>query len=254
MNHSLFQLIDPASDRPNGVGPWGAVAAAEALSFAADSVVAVPIWRATLPDDALFAAAELAAAERILDADRAALAMTPSRLATLCQTQSVGPSFAAGAGEPPPEQSLLAFLYAAELRASTVSFGSAGDDALPAEARGALVQIQALVAQAIATVSNFAVVETVLSGRTLGRTTVSWTGQVGTVLALGVLPDQAVLHQRTLRLALQSRLTLLQTFATVTRGAGIVLTMASSPAGALMALPAAWRFLKDLFHEQRSNL
>jgi hypothetical protein len=84
--------------------------------------------------------------------------------------------------------------------------------------------------------------------------TVSWTGQVGTVLALGVLPDQAVLHQRTLRLALQSRLTLLQTFATVTRGAGIVLTMASSPAGALMALPAAWRFLKDLFHEQRSNL
>jgi hypothetical protein len=248
-----FQLIDPASASPNGVGPWGAVAAVEELSFAADSAVAVPIWRATLPDDAVAAAAQLQAAEAMLHADRVALANTPQRLATLRQSQAAGPSFSGAGNEAPPEQGVLALLNAAELRANSVSFSSAEADAVPEEARGAFAQIQALSAQVLETVSNFALVETVQAGRTLGRTRVSWTGHVGTVLAVGTLPEQAILHRRTLRLALQSRLTLLQTFATVTRGAGIVVTMASSPAGALVALPAAWRFVKDLFQESRAD-
>ncbi|NJM07923.1 hypothetical protein HC891_19625 [Candidatus Gracilibacteria bacterium] len=248
----FFQLIDPASDIPNSVGPWAAQPAPPEIAFAAESdMLPVPVWRATFADDRLEAHEAIAAAEAILHADRGALAITPHRLDALRQSQTSGPSFGSAADTALPEQGLLALLGAAELRASGVSFGSANDEAMPDEARGAFAQVQALTAQVVQTISNFAVVETVVAGRKLGRTTVSWTGQVSTVLAVGVLPNQVVLHRRTLRLALQSRLTLLHTFATVTRGASIVVTLAVSPLGALLALPAAWRFVTDLFQEQR---
>jgi hypothetical protein len=50
-------------------------------------------------------------------------------------------------------------------------------------------------------------------------------------------------------LALGSRAALLKTFGTVMRGAAIIAALTSSPVGAALALPAAWRFVEQLRDE-----
>jgi hypothetical protein len=82
---------------------------------------------------------------------------------------------------------------------------------------------------------------------------VSWTGDVRSLIAAGLAPDQDALHRRSLALAMRSRAALLRTFAVVMRGATIVALMASSPLGAARALPAAWRFVDDLLREERAR-
>lgn len=238
---ALFELIDQ-SGMTVGPGPWR-VRPAGAASFAVPQGTE-PLWRAELPAGAAGLAA-LAIAEGELDRHEAALAATPGRIDALA---AAGSAASFGAERlPAPERQLLAVLD--ELRGgaagpSAASFG-VRERAMPewSEAEG---RLRAFIAQVQEAVSSFAVVETRVEGLLVARTSVSWTGDVRSLLGGATLSGSAGLHQRTLRLALRSRATLLKTFGTVMRGAAIVAAMTGSPAGAVLALPAAWRFLEQL--------
>jgi hypothetical protein len=57
------------------------------------------------------------------------------------------------------------------------------------------------------------------------------------------------LHLQALRLAVRSRLLRLQLFATVTGGAARLSLLLASPAGAWLALPAAWKYVTEILNQ-----
>jgi hypothetical protein len=83
----------------------------------------------------------------------------------------------------------------------------------------------------------------------LGQTTVSWSGDVNTVWRVGLSPEDVKLHQRTLALALQSRDTLLQILVMATQFAVKLSVLLAMPGGAILALPAAWKFINQVLAE-----
>jgi hypothetical protein len=91
-------------------------------------------------------------------------------------------------------------------------------------------------------------VETRAEGRLLARTIVGWGGDAGTAWAVPFDPAAATLHGRTLALALAARATLLRRLALAARGAA-TLGALLAPGGALLALPAAWRFIGEVVDE-----
>lgn len=241
---ALFELIDPAGAQA-APGPWQArpaPPAAEGLAFGATGGPAAPVWRADLPDDDGAALAALAAGEAELLRYEAAVAAAPARLGALVG----GAASFGGPGLPAAERRLLADLDALRAGPGAASFGTGGGAPPWAEAEG---RVRAFVAQAQGAIVNLAVVETRVAGALVARTSVSWTGDVRTLLPAAAPGRHAALHRSTLGLALRSRTGLLRTFGTVLRGAAIVATMAGSPAGALLALPAAWRFVEELLEE-----
>jgi hypothetical protein len=239
-----FELIDPAGG-PAPPGPWEAQPAPAASFGAADEVEQAPVWRVSLPADPVAAWAELAGAEAGLRAQEAAVATAPGRLRALA-AQGGATSFGAA---PAPEARLLALL--GELRGDgAASFGAAGE-------QGELARIQerfrAFVDQVQDAAGSFAVVETRLAERLVARSRVGWTGDMRSLLGAGLTAHEGAVHRRSVALALRSRAALLRTFAAVVRGATIVALMVSSPAGAVAALPAAWRFVDDLLREERGQ-
>jgi hypothetical protein len=240
---ALFELIDPAGG-PAPPGPWEA-RPAPAASFGADEAGQAPVWRVSLPADPAAAWAELADAEAGLRAQEAAVAAAPQRLRTLV-AQGAAASFGAA---PAPEGRLLALV--GELRGDgAASFGAA-------DGQGDLARIQerfrTFVGQVQDAAGSFAVVETRLAERLVARSSVGWTGDIRSLLGAGLSAHEGAVHRRSVALALRSRAALLRTFAAVVRGATIVALMVSSPAGAVAALPAAWRFVDDLLREERGQ-
>lgn len=245
-----FELIDPRG-APAPPGPWQTRAAAASFSSAGGAEAAAPVWRIDLPADPLAALADLAAAEAQLGRHEAALAATPERIAALAASGGAV-SFSAQ-GLPAPERQLLAMLNAQQppmggpAGASAFSIGQ--DEASSwAEAEQ---RFRAFAGQVQDAVTNFAVVETLIEGLLVARTSVGWTGDMRSLLATSPRARYSGLHRRSLGLALGSRTALLKTFGTVMRGAALVAVMAGSPAGAVMALPAAWRFVEQLLGDLR---
>ncbi len=95
-------------------------------------------------------------------------------------------------------------------------------------------------------VGHYAWVETRTQGQLLGQTAVSWTGDANTVWQEGLDPAQMALHQRTLTLALASRDTVIRTFILVASGAARLSVLLATPGGAILALRAAWKFVKQV--------
>lgn len=234
---ALFEVIDP-NNGPAPPGPWE-TRAAPATSFSAGEAQA-PVWRVSLPADTNAASGALLAAETQLRRQEAAVDQAPVRLRVLAARGGAA-SFSTGGG---PETRLVALLNSGEGRGA-VSFGAGDDGGLA----GAQQRFRAFVRQVQDAVGNFAVVETLVEQRLVARSAVSWTGDLRSLLGAELAPAQERLHQRSLGLAMRSRVALLRTFGIVVRGASIVALMATSPAGAIYALPAAWRFVDDLLRE-----
>jgi hypothetical protein len=94
-------------------------------------------------------------------------------------------------------------------------------------------------------------VETQVGKKTLALTRVGLSGDFETAWRSPSTPDQAQLHQRTLSLTLGSRLVLLQLLAQTGAGAATLVAKFSLPGGAIMALPAAWRFIQDVIGQSQ---
>ncbi|HMQ33976.1 MAG TPA: hypothetical protein PKD53_24805 [Chloroflexaceae bacterium] len=244
-----FELIDAAGGL--APGPWRARPAGPA-SFGAggEDAPAGPVWLVDLPADRAAAAAALALAEADLRRHEAAVDGAPARIAALA-TGGGAASFGAG-GLAAPERELLAMLD--ELRAGPAgepgaSFG-AGAGTGWAEAAG---RLRAFIAQARETAGSYAVVETRVAGVLAARTSVGLAGDMRSLVGRAALGETAALHRSSLALALRSRAALLKTCGTALRGAAIVATMVGSPAGAVLALPAAWRFVERLLEDLRGE-
>ncbi|MFV9505674.1 MAG: hypothetical protein AB4911_14055 [Oscillochloridaceae bacterium umkhey_bin13] len=221
---------------PPPPGPWACEAnPAVSFSLGAGAEPEPPRWCADLPADLAQAQADLAVAEADLARQEAALSLVPTRMALLQATAGAA-SFSLAQMDP-AEQELLTLV---QLPATEM---------LPADHEAMLTRFRAFVAQVQEAASNLAVVETRVNGRLLARTRVGWTGDLHHLSQPGLPVAQVQLHQRTLGLALGSRRTLIHSFGIVLRGAAIAGAMASSPLGAAMALPAAWRFVQQLLRE-----
>lgn len=245
---ATFQLIDLAG-APPPAGPWQA-RPAEAASFGAGAADDDgPLWLVDLPASRPAALAALAAAEADLRRHAAAIEGAPARIGALAATAGAA-SFAAGR-LPAPERQLLAMLDELGGPAGAPAAAFSTRSAEPPAWAEAAERFQAFAAQVQRAVATYAVVETRVDGLLVARSSVGWTGDLRSLLGATALTGQAGLHRRSLALALGSRAALLKTFGTVMRGAAIVALMAGSPAGAVMALPAAWKFVEQLLSELR---
>lgn len=235
--NAVFTVIEPLPAAIAPPGPWQAQAVGSSFSLGEQPDV---IWQARLPDDPAAAQAALRAALAQLGAHEAALATVELRLQRVA---SGAVSFSSAL--PPAEQALLNGLWAAQPEGA--SFGLS--DTLQAQWQAAQEQIAALTAQAREALGGYATVETVQGERLIGRTRINWHGDARSLLIAGIDATQAALHYQTLALALRSRAGLLRLIGLVGRGAAIVATMVTSPAGALMALPAVWQFVQEVVAE-----
>lgn len=221
-----------------------------ALSFAAGEEQEAPRWLLELDEDP--GAAErrlLALAEQARQARRR-LDTVPGRLDALLRRglpRPAEPSFstAVSGGLPDAERNLLH--WTAPTRGE-VSF-AAGErpdlGRLHDEIEDAIKRVTRLV-------THVAWVETRAGGRLLGQTVVGWTGATRTLRSADATCEQTLLHQRNVTVALASRLGLLRMMVVVGQGAALLLS-ATSGVGAAAALPAVWRFVRQVLEEVKTR-
>ena len=110
-------------------------------------------------------------------------------------------------------------------------------------------QFKSLLNQINHEVLHYAWVETVLLGQLLARTSVGWSGDAKTIWRESVSAEQIALHRRTLRFATRSRALKMRLAMTITGGAAKVAALMTNPAGAVLVLPAVYRYVKQILSQ-----
>jgi hypothetical protein len=149
----------------------------------------------------------------------------------------------AAAADGQPEAELRRLV--AELPAALAAPAGEADFALPGSSglwRQVTAEAGAFLAQLDAAATARGRVETEQAGRMIATTVLGWPGDLRTVWRSASGADQLALHQRAVDLVLESRLVLVRTAVTVLRASALVLTLLT-PGGALLAFPAALRFV-----------
>ena len=228
----------------------GMAYAASANADAAGNAKEVPIWRLDLPADPELAEEALAKRQDLLLASQTALDDVPRRIADLVQhsraTGGVGLSFAPALAEalPDPEAEALGLLHTLELPTVGVSF------ALGSEEQHGLDQVftqfKLDMDNLVRLVTHFAWVETQQGDRLIGRSIVSWSGDLDTLWQSGLALQACELHQRSLHQALASRNLLLHAAVVTVRSAAKLAVLLTTPGGAVLAIPVAWKFIKEV--------
>ena len=151
-----------------------------------------------------------------------------------------------------PEASALELLAQAQAleQGRPVSFGVEG---FASEAwEKARDEFEAFLGQLQREVLNLAWVETSAGTLLLARTVVGWSGDSDTLWAGDATPEQKQLHRRALATAVKSRLLRLRIFSTVTSGAAKLALLFTTPAGAVLALPAAWKYVNEILQQVKT--
>jgi hypothetical protein len=243
-----LQLLDTTTAAaPPGVFSRWEAAPDEPLSFSAPDDI--PVWSVNVSADLTQATAQLEAELAQVTGATDGLSVAEARLAALVENApGAGLSFDSSATPmPPAERELLATLE--QLRAGepgSVSFGLRPDGAALAEAEEKFKNVLARLTQSLA---YYAFVETKIEGHMLCRTTLNWSSDAQTVWQRGLPEEQSDLHRRTLELAVQSRAALMRTVALTAQSALKISTLLALPGGALLALPAAWKFINAVLSE-----
>jgi hypothetical protein len=229
-------------------GPSGGVAFGPAE---VDSEADVPRWQVDLPADVELAEAQLKQAEEMLARSDKRLEEIPDRfdqlvsLAEKPRQVSFGID-SAGTAIGDPEVEALRLLGVLEPQAA-VSFGLLD---VPRETWDqARSQFQNAIDRILRLVAYYAWVETRTAGQLLARTMVGWSGDVDTLWELNLTEGQFSLHKRSLSLAIASRNTLIRTLVTATQGAVKLSALITTPGGAVLALPVAWKYVNQILSE-----
>ena len=243
---------------PEVFGNWQVAPTYPSVEVAFDLGESTPeessLWRLDLPSDPEQAGVQLGAAEAQVSATQAALGDIPGRIDALVAQLRVpgddGVSFdtAGAAVLPEAESELLRWLDSTD--PVQVSFGIGAVTSSAVKETGA--QFLQGTDQLLRLLVHFAWVETQIEGDLLARTVVNWTGDTDTTWGLDLTPEQFDLHQRSLRLALASRTTPLRIFIIVTQSAAKISALVATPGGALLALPAAWKFVNKVLAEVKN--
>jgi hypothetical protein len=256
---AVFQLIDGAVAQaaPSVLGVWETTQPEGALSFAAPGAKApavdVPVWSVSISGDLRQAASDLDGRLAQVESSREALAAARTRLdALVTRKQSTTEvSFAvasAGPDLPAAEQELLKQLAVAKGESAEVSFGLFG---LPSrgDLEAAEGQFKAMMARIAQSLLYYALVETRVEGQLAGRTSIAWSADAKTLWRRGARAEVFALHQRSLRLAVESRNSLLRMFMLTAQAAVKLSVLLATPGGQLLALPAAWKFINRVLAE-----
>lgn len=224
-----------------------------ALSFDAstDQAPQPAVWRLDLPAEPQAALQALAELDERSQASSAVLDELPERIERLASQGTPGgaTSFAVGPSTdlPSSDAELLRFLNDLDRPPDQASFGL-GDD-LRAGWGAAQEQFQKMTSQALQSLSHMAWVETSQGGLLFGRTAVGWTGDMDTFYTRGTGPEQIQLHQRSLSLALTARHAFIRAFSATVAGASRLALSLATPGGALLALPAVWKYVNQILSE-----
>ena len=268
MSQPVFEFVGEAGADLALIGPWEASPARPAsVSFEAGAPPAeeppenASVWRVNLPEDPAAVRAALDQARAQVDAAQRALAQVPARFDEFVKRagppagESVSfaapsePVFASGS----PEAELFALMgEAAKAESAQASFGI-GEAASEAW-ESAKAEFNELAEQVNREFLRFAWVETTQGGRLLARTTVGWSGDTDSVWHPDITPEQTRAHGQSLNLALNTRLARLRLFTSVTAGAAkLSALLAATPAGAVMALPLAWKYVQQALAQVRGS-
>jgi hypothetical protein len=211
----------------------------------------VAVFVSDLPADPQQANFEIELAEAGLQANLASLGEAQARLDQLIFSQTGGTSFSApGYPSGSPESQLFVLLMASEPEGGWDSTSYEAGEAISSQWEEAAAEFREFVQKLDQMVGHFAWVETQVGGKLVVRSSVSWTGNLETAWNIPPTPEFSSLHKRTLKLALASRAGMLRTFGIVSAGAFKLTALVTSPAGAILALPAAWNFIRQVQHEK----
>jgi hypothetical protein len=184
----------------------------------------------------------------ILQASQVALDSAPGRaLEFVHKVQDLGQvSFDAVPDTPlsPAEQDALRWMTYLEAGPDEVSF-SAGDQSA-AELEEANRQFQGVMERMLQQVTHYAWVETLLDGRFLAQSVVGWGGNLQTLWGKVLEPDDFQMHRLALRQALATRHILVRACVATTQSAAKLALLLTNPAGAVMALPVAWKMVRQI--------
>ncbi len=210
-------------------------------------------WSLELPAKPEEAEAALAQAETQLRATQALLDEAPDRLDAFVSRLQSGTdahfsieSFAVeGVPGQPAEADLLPWIEYFE--PGQISFD--GQGITQGQAKEALDQLRQMIDGLVGQILYLAQVETRQGGALLARSLVNWKGDLDTSWGEAISPEQHDLHQRSLALALASRIAMLRVIMTTTQGAAKIAALIAAPGGALLALPAAWKYVSKILSE-----
>lgn len=208
------------------------------------------IWRVNLPADSLAASDNLERRAARLQRSLQALDTAPERADRLVRSVRSGAggeiSFSVIQGEAiaEPEEEILQLLSALEYGQEDVAFGSgetAGVELERSEDRFRLA-----IERVMHLVSHLAWVETQVEGLPLGRSIVGWSGDMQTLWSEQASEDIYWMHQHSLSQALQSRAIQIHALVVTTQSAAKLALLLTNPAGAILALPVAWKLVEQI--------
>lgn len=204
----------------------------------------IPTWRVKLPSHPTSASTVLAEGETRMHQTRELLPSIQQYIADLvAQADAIGPGQVAFSTttDPYEHDMLMALQQIKGTAPQSVSF-SAGTDETTIKGWEDTNTVHAIVGHIHQAIASYLRVETEIEGIVQARTTVAWKGHIQTILTPGISPDTTQLHARSTTLALTSRDTFLQ----IVQQTVQVLLMVTTPAGAIMALPAAWTLINRI--------
>lgn len=218
-----------------------------AFSMETDAVNQVPIWRSDLPANPEMAAADLAENDAQMQLSLQALEAVPERIDALvrqAQGASLGGVSFAAETLAEPEAELLDFVQTINRPSTGVSFAVGGEEKSKLEA--AFAQFGEDMEHLLRLVTHFAWVETQIDGRLMGRSIVSWSGDLDTSWKSGLKDEIHQLHKRSLYQALATRNLALHAVTITAKSAAKLAVLLATPGGAILALPVVWKYVKQI--------
>lgn len=265
MSQPIFEFVGEADTAQELLGPWQATPprpASVSFDVGAPPVEEPPenasVWRVNLPEDLETVKLALDQAQSQVDAAQRVLAQVPARFDEFVKRAQppAGEAVSFAAPSEPvfesgsPEAELFALMGEAEKgESAVVSFGIT--DFASEAWESAKAEFAKLMEQVNREFLHFAWVETNQNGLLLARTTMSWSGDANNVWHSEISPEQSRAHQRSLNLAVNTRMMRLRTFTTVATGAAKLSALLTTPAGAAMALPMAWKYVQTVLAQVR---
>jgi hypothetical protein len=246
---AVWQLAGPAAGpTADPLGLWRSAppGPADAAAFDAGASPVGTVWRVLLPADAAAADTLLTRVELRLAQIQLALAAVEDPLRAFVAGRAATP-FAGSRASPVSRRELDRLL--AELPIHPTADGAVefAPGRLSRLWEQVVAEATAFLARLDEATADHSRVETEQGRRLLAVTELTW-GATKTVWRSRSSTDDRALHERAVRLAFESRLALVQTFVTAIRAA-IVIAALFTPGGALLAFPAALRFVARFLAE-----
>jgi len=245
---AALSVAIPYASAPDAFAMWQVISGGEPANFAA-SAAPVVVWQAEFRNDAASAEAFLLQRAQGLEAFRASLPEANRRQQMFIRSVHPGAvamnSLDEVVDSASPERVLTAWLLTMQDSAASLS-----GESFAARWSEWAEEAQAFLEQVRRTLAYAAFVDLKVRDQLMARTVISWLGAARTISANGLSPEWAGVHRRLVSLAIESRAAWLQLAAHVL-GSALLLGVLLPSGNAVLAIPAAWRFIRVFLADVR---